>query len=70
MLNALKETSLFFTNVMTSKEHRKAYILSDCKAAVDIICLQNNISYRTDTLRQIWSSLKELEYRNVTTKIA
>ena len=67
---ALKETSMFFKNVMTSKEHRKAYVLSDCKAAIDIVCLQNNISYRTDTLRQIWSSLKDLECRNVTTKIA
>ena len=25
---ALKETSMFFKNVMTSKEHRKAYVLS------------------------------------------
>ena len=65
---ALRELSKLMLNSRCKK--KEAFILSDCQAAIDIVCLQNNKSYRTNTLRGIWRSIKELEDAGVSTKVA
>ena len=48
---ALREFSKLMLNSRCKK--KKALILSDCRAAIDIVDLQNNKFYRTNTLRGI-----------------
>ena len=42
---ALQNIAEQFPGQDTSESHRKAFILSDCQAAIDIVCLQSNVAY-------------------------
>ena len=67
---ALQNIAEQFPSQDTSESHRKAFILSDCQAAIDIVCLQSNVAYRTQVIQEIWKYLHEFERNSISVKIA
>ena len=54
------QSSPEFTKNQPSQEKEPVYILSDCVAAIDILCKQSNIQFRLEKLRQIWTRIHEV----------
>ena len=47
----------------------EAFILTDCVAAIDVVCDQTQPEKRSDTFKEIWRCLEILEQRKITVKM-